>query len=236
VAVFATGGTPVSGAIAIFVKTPGHSAVKTRLALERGRHFAEAWHLLAAQAVASVVREAARRNGLAAYWAVAEAAGEGAWPELPVIAQGEGGLAERMARVQEQLVAQHGSCVLLGADTPQLTVDLINEAHGWLDAPAPRLVLGPARDGGFWLFGANLAPPLADWQSVTYSRHDTADRFRHVLDRHGAWCTLATLADVDHEQDLASVAMALQALAAPTAEQRALAAWMQRHVDRRVEA
>ena len=98
--------------VAIFVKTPGHSPVKTRLAADRGQAWTEAWYRRAAAAVAAV----ARATIATSYWAVAEpeAIATGAWPDLPAIAQGDGGLGSRMARVHAELVAhesEHGiSC------------------------------------------------------------------------------------------------------------------------------
>jgi uncharacterized protein len=216
------------GALAIFVKTPGHSPVKSRLAVDCGVRYAEQWYRRAAAAVAAVAQQAQARFGVHAYWAVAEPAALDAdcWAGLPSITQGEGGLGERMAHVQAQLVARHGHGVLLGADAPQLSLTPLGEALQWLDAPQPRLALGPAADGGFWLFGANRAPPLAAWTSVRYSSSDTARALRESLDSYGRWRTLATLADADHRADLRAVLDALQALPEPLPEQRALADWM----------
>lgn len=216
----------MSGALAIFVKTPGRSALKTRLAVERGERYAVEWYRRAAAAVASVARQAGARHGVVGYWAVAEADALDAWPGLPAIAQGEGGLGARMARVQAHLVARHGFGLLLGADTPQLTAALLGEAVEWLAAPPPRLLLGPASDGGFWLFGANVAPPEPAWSAVGYSAADTARGFRQAMRDAGDWRTLATLTDADHASDLATVQRALEALPEPTPEQRELARWM----------
>lgn len=221
----------MSGAIAIFVKTPGCSPVKTRLAAECGADYVEGWYRRAAAAVAAVARTAQTRFGASAYWAVAEpeALARGMWAGLPSIAQGEGGLGERMARVHAQLVAHHGAAVLLGADAPQVAVDAVGEALHWIDDASPRLVIGPAHDGGFWLFGGNVAPPLQAWTAVRYSAPDTAQAFRTSLAGHGEWRTLATLSDTDHRADLARVLDALRALPDPLPEQRALADWMLQH-------
>lgn len=221
----------MNGGVAIFVKTPGRSALKTRLAADRGEAYASGWYRRAAAAVASVARQAQARHGLVAYWAVAEADARDAWPDLPTLAQGAGGLGERMARVHAQLVERHGFGLLLGADSPQLTAELLGEAMDWLAASAPRLLLGPASDGGFWIFGGNHALPVVRWTGVAYSTADTAARLRDSLCDAGDWRTLPTLTDVDHASDLPAVRDALQRLQNPTPEQRALAAWMDRHED-----
>lgn len=215
-----------AGALAIFVKTPGHSPVKTRLAAECGERYAVEWYRRAAAAVASVARAAQARYGVAAYWAVAEPDALDAWPDLPTIAQGEGDLGTRMSKVHAELVERHGSGVLIGADAPQLTATLLGEAIDWVSVPLPRLVIGPAQDGGFWLFGGNAVPPLQAWTAVAYSATDTARQLQHSMRDAGDWRTLATLTDADHASDLAAVQRALQGLPDPTPEQRTLARWM----------
>ncbi|MGY0557863.1 TIGR04282 family arsenosugar biosynthesis glycosyltransferase [Lysobacter sp. A421] len=216
----------MSGALAIFVKTPGRSGIKTRLAADCGEVYALDWYRLAAAAVASVARAAQLRFGVTAYWAVAEADALHAWPGLPTIAQGDGGLGARMAHVHAQLVERHGFGLLLGADTPQLTVGAIAGAAEWLSTPSPRLLLGAADDGGFWLFGANTVPPLPTWTAVRYSTSDTAHALQYSMRDCGDWRTLATLTDADHASDLVAVQRALEALPDPTPEQRDLAHWM----------
>lgn len=216
--------------VAIFVKTPGRSPVKSRLAAERGRQWTEDWYRLAAAAVAAVASEAGRRAGATAYWAVAEPAAitAGDWTGLPTIAQGEGGLGERMARVLATLVARHGRGLLLGADAPQVSSALLLEAIAWLDDGSPRLTLGPARDGGFWCVGANVAPPEAAWTGVEYGTSATGRAFRAALAPYGAWHELPMLTDADHAADLPLVLAELTALPAPLAAQRELIAWMRR--------
>ncbi|QOW19303.1 DUF2064 domain-containing protein [Lysobacter ciconiae] len=228
-ALLAHGAAAVSGALAIFVKTPGRSALKTRLAAGTGTAYAQRWYELAAEAVASVAAQAREQFGLTVYWAVAEAGAESAWTGLPTLAQGDGDLGTRMARVHSALVERHGFALLIGADAPQLTASLLGEATRWLavaGATEPRLSLGPASDGGFWLFGSNKAVPLQAWTRIGYSQADTANRFHESLRPYGSWQTLATLTDVDRAGDLKPVQRALAALVSPTREQRTLAQWM----------
>lgn len=218
----------MNGAIAIFVKTPGFSPIKTRLALELGDECARRFHLLSAAAVASVAQRAQGMHGMSVYWAVAEPELEALaqWNEFPVLAQPPGGLGERMARVHAQLVERHGFGILIGADTPQLATHHLEQARQWLSAPAPRIALGRALDGGFWLFGANVAPPLAAWDAVQYSMADTAAALYSRMQDLGTWQELPALADADHVRDLPAVVQALDALPGATPEQQELAAWI----------
>ncbi|MEO7062547.1 MAG: DUF2064 domain-containing protein [Dokdonella sp.] len=230
----------MSGALAIFVKTPSRSALKTRLAATLGREYADTWYGLAAAAVASVVLRACAQQGVTPYWAVAEPNAESSWSGLATIAQGDGGLGERMARVHAQLVARHGYALLIGADAPQLRADALVEAAEWLGSetagpdanPLPaRLVLGPATDGGFWLFGANLVIADEAWTCVKYSQADTALQFQRAMQPFGVWRMLGELTDVDHVEDLHALRWALDELPDPTPEQCALMDWMDANID-----
>lgn len=212
--------------LAIFVKTPGHSPLKTRLAAGIGRTAAEAFHRLSAEAVAAVARAAqARLAGLATCWAVAEesALDDALWSRLPCMAQGEGDLGARMRRVTESLCREHGGALLLGADTPQLCVEDLVAAVRALDDHDH--VLGPSADGGFWLFATRSPVPAAAWTHTPWSRPDTAERFAEALGPQGI-ARLRTLRDADTAEDLSPLLAALEALPAPLPEQARLADWL----------
>ena len=171
-------------AVAIFVKTPGLSPIKTRLAKPIGEKAAQAWHVLSANAVAEV---ACAADIGPVYWAVAEVAGlhDPHWSQLKTIAQPSGSLGHRMAWVQNSLIDEHGSCLLLGADTPQIERRELIRAHQWLSSKRRRQVMGPAEDGGFWLYGANQTSDPAQWDQVSYSQPDTRRSFEHAMAGHG---------------------------------------------------
>lgn len=218
----------MSGGLAIFVKTPGQSPVKTRLAQHIGQLKAEAFHLAAAEAVASVAVRAGRAAGFLAHWAVAEreAMMGNAWKDLPCLFQGPGTLGERMDAVYRQLRTHGGYAMLVGADAPQLTEEALLRAARWLDSTTPRLVIGRARDGGFWLFGGNVALPPETWLRPAYSQAMTAHEFTLAMSPHGQWLELDLLSDVDRMEDLAVAYRELGALASPTPEQRRLLDWL----------
>ncbi len=204
--------TTPAGALAIFVKTPGLSPIKTRLAAGIGEAAALSWYRAAAHATHAVASEFAAQSGATVYWAVAEDEGmrEARWSGLPLLAQGAGELGARMEKVHSKLVKRHGYGILIGADAPQLTVAELLAAAQWLRNDGARCVLGPAHDGGFWLTGANRSLPLSGWNAPCYSRSDTAERFRAAMQPHGEWLSLHSLADVDHADDLPGLVASLE--------------------------
>lgn len=208
-------------AVAIFVKTPGLSPVKTRLAAGIGAEAARAFHLAAAAAVASVVRQC--HPELVPSWAVAEP-DTSHWDGFPTLWQGEGGLGERMQSVYARLLARHGRVLLIGADAPQITpTSLLAASRSLNDTP---YVLGPAQDGGFWLFGGRLPVPSAVWTGTPYSAPRTCAMFAQGLRRHGQISFVDEFADTDRPEDLPPLRASLRALAHPTPEQTALAVWL----------
>lgn len=216
----------MKGGLAIFVKTPGVSPLKTRLAAGIGST-SESWYRMAAQAVKSVALDAQKNIGINAYWAVAETSAlqHELWQSLPRLAQAEAEteeLGERMGRVMRMLISQHGFGLLLGADAPQICTDDIQAAAVFLDNENPRLVLGPARDGGFWCVGSNFKFPITLWQSVMYSQPNTYVDFIAIFSPFTEILNLRTLSDVDEVTDLASCRRELEALGNATPEQTAL--------------
>lgn len=212
--------------IAIFVKSPGHSSLKTRLAAGIGREAAERFHLLSAQAVAAVARNATSQlPGSATHWAVAERAAldDANWVSLPRIEQGDGDLGLRMGRVAEVLRARFGAALLLGADTPQIQPDDIITATCALGT-LPH-VIGPSKDGGFWLFATRDEVPAAAWTQTPWSREDTAARFCEALGDVPIKC-LHHLRDVDAVDDLTPLLAALDTLPDPLPAQTHLADWL----------
>ncbi len=227
-AVLAHGALAVSSGVAIFVKTPALSPVKTRLRPGLGQQHSVALYLISAEAVASVAEAARQQVDLQVYWAVAEAeAMHGdAWLELPHLSQGEGSLGQRMAEVYRMLRLRHSGALLIGADSPQLEPAALERAARWLDSTESRLVMGRAEDGGFWLFGGNIDVPDDAWLVPRYSTANTASEFIAALGPAGHWLQLQTLRDIDTVEDLPGVQADLSALSSPTAAQSRLLQWL----------
>lgn len=195
----------MTGAIALFVKTPGLSPVKTRLADSLDTQTAETFHLASSRAVSSVIRTVSQQSTVQGYYAVAEqeALQTVIWQDMPCLWQGEGGLGERMSLVYQTLLAQHEFVILVGADIPQMTSKQLEQASDWLahDHQA-RFSFGSSLDGGFWLFGGNCPVPVTLWTDVTYSVADTGSQFLSRIECLGEVHCVTPLRDVDEACDL----------------------------------
>lgn len=196
-------------ACAVLVKTPGYSPVKTRLAEKLGQRRAEEFYRKSVVVTEAVLTRTASTAGheITPFWAVGEppATDEQLWSEFSTLTTGPGGLGRRMGNVYNRLLAEFEAVVLLGADSPQLTPGLLRAAVDRLTTPE-RAVLGPATDGGFYLFGGNLPLELKLWTEVEYSQPETREQFINNLEPFVEPELLPARRDVDTFADLEYVA------------------------------
>ncbi len=219
-----------NGALALMVKTPGLSPVKTRLAVGIGESAAHTFHMESAYSVAAIMQRAAQILGMQPFFAIAEPDGVHSplWKSMPNLFQGEGGLGQRMHKIYTDLQKSHGHTILLGADTPQLEItDLISAAEWISGSDETRFSFGPAEDGGFWLFGGNGPLPLSLWTDVKYSQPTTGTEFRSKLTPLGHLQIHRTLNDVDVMEDLPILLDDLTRLPEPLKEQTELRHWIE---------
>lgn len=186
----------MSTAIAIFVKTPALSPVKTRLAEGIGNEAAQEFYALSLQAI----KETVKAVEAVPYWAVAEEKGltDPLWLGSPSLHTGDGNLGERQYYIYETLLDNYDRVLLIGADAPQISRDILEQAIIALDTHD--FVIGPARDGGYYLFGGRIKTPQKIWGLVPWSTGETRERLESLLPSEPAHLPLLT--DVDTENDL----------------------------------
>ena len=223
-------------AVAVFVKTPGITPLKTRLADTIGKESALAFYELCLETIQKTLSPFRQSTPALVYpyWAVAEQQGCGdpRWNDFNRIWQGNGDLGERLHHVYRTLLAVHKNVILIGADTPQLSQDLISEAH-YILRGKNRFVIGPARDGGFYLFGGSVALPPHVWNSVVYSQPSTCDELVAKIKDYGEVVTLPTLSDADVYEDLSFLVQELQNVNHPT--QRDIQRWVENTLQKEVQ-
>lgn len=222
-------------AIAAFVKTPGVSPVKTRLAHGLGSESASRFYELSVEAVRSVLVKVAKQSAGRAieftpYWAVAEdeALESSTWRDLACISQGTGGLGQRLSHVYESLLGKYAGVILIGADSPQMHPEVFQAAAlAILDSESNRaqFAFGPSMDGGFYLFGGRCPIPEEYWTRINYSVDSTASELKKSFSTLGSFSELEPLVDVDTVKDLALLERALSDSDRLTAGQETLLRW-----------
>ncbi len=190
--------------IAVFVKTPGLSPIKTRLAAGSDQTRAEniyRWSVDKLQAL--LLRLMNERSDVKVYWAVAEkeAIGSNYWTQFTCLLQGEGGLGDRLFCVQKQLFERHQKVLILGSDMPFFAIEDIDYAMNNLDCPAGQ-VLFPAVDGGFVLYGSSLCTLASVWDQVEYSRADTRSQLEKRLPNTNHLISSQPFRDIDEWSDV----------------------------------
>jgi len=125
-----------------------------------------------------------------------------------VVPQRSGGLGDRLAGAfADAGEIAPGPVLLVGMDTPQLSVDLLSDALALLTTSAA--VLGRSDDGGWWALGLQDVRHAAVLCDVPMSRCDTAALTLEALRRRGVGVAeLPVLRDVDTIADATSVAAA----------------------------
>lgn len=216
-------------AVAAFVKTPGYSPVKTRLAADIGRSRADRFYELAVAAIETTLLSILDQ-GFAVYWAVAEreASDDARWSRLPQVTQGSGSLGERLDRVTEFLHDRYSSVLVIGADSPQLTPgELLAAAEYLTKRPSRRRhVIGRTYDGGFYLFGSNYRVDPIAWRDAQLGHDNAAETLLRGLDPNVPTIELPRRFDADLMSDLRSVRHELTRLRTPSWAQRELLAWL----------
>jgi len=184
-------------ALAIFVKTPHLSPLKTRLASGIGKSKAQEFYALSVAAVQNVVSTC---EGIHPVWAVAEKDGvdNALWSAFESKHTGDGCLGTRQSHIYNTLLQTHDHAILIGADAPQISPILIKTA---INALAQYdYVFGPANDGGYYLMAGKVPIDKDIWTSIPWSADNTYSSFKDKLS--GKIYELPTLTDIDTIDDL----------------------------------
>ncbi|MHB0976312.1 MAG: TIGR04282 family arsenosugar biosynthesis glycosyltransferase [Candidatus Aquicultorales bacterium] len=142
-------------AIAIITKTPAPGRVKTRLSPPLEPDVVAA---LYACFVEDTIDKIDRLPGVCKYLALdlGKSRTERRPPlripaSFSVLDQGEGDLGDRLAGISRRLLLEHPAVVLVGADSPDLPQEYLEQG---LDLLQERdVVIGPAEDGGYYAIG-----------------------------------------------------------------------------------
>lgn len=191
-------GAQIKIAMATFVKTPGMSPIKTRLAASVGAQRALEFYIESVGQTYGMIEKLreifstvnlSKENFLQPnitgefkpYWAVAEKSALGAifWQKWPQIWQGDGNLGDRLSSVYSQLREQHDIVAFYGADSPHIAGERLFAALQKVISRAHTTVVGPTEDGGFYFLASSLKITPSVFKSVTYSSAGTLSELKN---------------------------------------------------------
>lgn len=178
--------------IIIFVKAPRPGFVKTRLAAAIGNEAAcDAYRQLAETVLANLAPLAHAELRFTPDDAENEITPwlSDDWTARP---QGNGDLGKRMHRAFSEA---NGPAIIIGSDCPEVKISDLQAAAEALQTQDA--VLGPAKDGGYWLIGLN-APCPALFDGIEWSTKTVLQTTLAKADKAGLTVKLLReLADVD---------------------------------------
>jgi uncharacterized protein len=186
--------------LVIFVKAPELGRVKTRLAKDIGAGAALGFYRRTLAQLVLRVGGDKRWRTLLAVAPDRAARKSPIWPgRLPCVKQGIGNLGARMGRVFTRLPP--GPAIIIGADIPGITRAEIARAFAKL--AGVDAIVGPARDGGYWLIGLRRGPRLPYlFRNVRWSTPTAlSDTWKNLHLRPVALA--ATLDDIDNGEGYA---------------------------------
>ncbi len=190
-------------ALLVFTRAPIPGQTKTRLIPLLGVHGAAEFHETVLQS--TLVKSNASDFATIEIWS----ATENDHPFLKQCAlnyscamkiQQGNDLGERMHHATDTALIENELVALIGSDCPALSMDIINQAYLAL-VNGKDAVLGPAKDGGYYLIGFKKANPDI-FQDIAWGGGDVAERTRQNFNRLGLdFAELEELADVDTPED-----------------------------------
>jgi uncharacterized protein len=180
--------------LGIFAKQPRPGAVKTRLCPPLTA--AEAAELYRVSLEETVARLSAGPFSPVLFYTGDSDYFRASFPGLPLCPQGEGDLGARMARALQLLL--HAGCrsaVLIGSDSPDLPLELIESAFSALEQV--EAVAAPAGDGGYVLIGERRHYPELFCHLPWSSDQLLAQTRARALQAAIPWRELESWEDVD---------------------------------------
>ena len=199
-------------AVAVFVKTPGVSPLKTRLAASIGETAAHGFYIRSLKCIQEMLvytkKEMEKQNStkLDLYWCLGDKGDQKFWKDFELIYQPSGGLGDRLSVIYDQLLADHDQVFFVGGDCPQISSDTLLKAQKLLIEQS-EFVFGPAADGGFYLFLSARPVPRKLWEDVTYSCDTTLNDLTDKLADVGRSIHFLDVEqDVDTLEDLNNLA------------------------------
>ena len=183
-------------AIIAFAKTIGLSPVKTRLAKDIGQEKAEIIY----QKLVTKIKylfDNIENSQKHCYFALAEKNGpqNNFWKNYQTIYTEDGNLGDRLNYIYNHFIKKYDLVIIISSDTPQIEK---NHIESTINSTSD-ITIGPAPDGGFYLFSGKETIPAEIWKNVKYSQKDTLKTLEKNLQKENFSLTkLEPLEDIDN--------------------------------------
>ncbi|GHA79126.1 TIGR04282 family arsenosugar biosynthesis glycosyltransferase [Pontibacter akesuensis] len=184
----------------LFVRNPELGKVKTRLAATVGDEKALEIYMKLLQHTRDVTEALPVHKRV--YYADKVTAND-LWPNdiYQKEVQPAGDLGHKMqAAFAEGFADGYTSIVIIGSDCLQLTQQTVEEAYQQLEKQ--EVVVGPARDGGYYLLGMNCLHPQLFQNKRWSTAHVFPDTLQDLEQLELSYALLPVLSDIDYAEDL----------------------------------
>lgn len=186
-------------ALVVFIKNPKLGEVKTRLAKEVGDKKALQIYSLLLKHTIEVVNSLSE---LDVKFYINNFPNEDVFffnNEIKFFLQEPGDLGKKMQNALDTQLEYYQNVIIIGSDCPEISSDLIHLAREKLEIFD--VVLGPSRDGGYYLLGLNEMH-AGIFEKMEWSTDTVSDEtIRRLLYKGLNIFLLPALDDVDHAED-----------------------------------
>lgn len=185
-------------ALIIFIKNPEKGKVKTRLAATVGDDQAMNIYL----ALLGHTRKIAfsiEASRLLFYSTFVDDRDDWSNKHFSKYLQNGNGLGIRMANAFKSAFEKHQKVVIIGSDCASLTTEIAEQAFAQLGEHD--FVVGPAKDGGYYLLGMNVYYPQV-FENIEWSTASVLSRtLENIQTLKKNYFLLPELSDIDNEAD-----------------------------------
>lgn len=186
-------------ALIIFVKNPELGKVKTRLAQTMGEEAALNIYTQLLEHTSKITQEC-KAQGLV-FFSSTLPIEDPLWPKnhFQYHLQEEGNLGDRIKAAFQIAFENHEKVLIIGSDCPGINPTIIHQAD--LALNQHDAVIGPAKDGGYYLLGLKkFHPSLVE--NIAWSQASVFEQTVSAMDQlQWTYQTLEVLSDVDYEED-----------------------------------
>lgn len=184
-------------ALIVFVKNPVVGQVKTRLAADIGADKATEVYKKLLKITQQAVENTNAKVGI---WYAGHPAKHDLWDAYTKHKQSDGDLGKRMCHAIEMSLNFASKVCIIGSDCPHITSEIINRAFEALTHND--VVIGPARDGGYYLIGMSRLHP-AIFENIPWSSESVYSCTIDILQQLNlTYHLLPLLSDIDTLEDL----------------------------------